>query len=660
MCKGTHNIYQCAEFLKLPVQSRIQEVQKHKLCFNCLRTNHLNKDCTSGHCKKCSKKHNTLLHREETTSQDNSSKANASEATSGSQEDTNSKVSCNHTSKMETPVILATALVSLRDSQGNQRDCRALLDGGAQSHFITQDLCDQMKLKLIPINQSVAGLGKQPTNLNYKTEIILKSRCNAFSAKITCLVIQRITGELPNSTIERANLKIPQNLRLADPQFHTPRAIDLFIGAELFWSLLCVGQISLGPSLPIMQKTRLGWVLGGPMTLPTSRKDKAVRHCQVVTTQQLHDQVARFWELEECRGSQAIKERPEDLICKEHFKTTTTRNEEGRFVVSIPFKEQLRDLGESKEQAHRRLLAIERRLKGNSAWADEYRRFMYDYEALGHMSKIAVISDERKGAAYYLPHHAVSKESSTTTKVRVVFDGSAKTSSGLSINDVQYVGPVVQEDLFSILIRFRRYRFVISADIKQMYRQVLIREDQRKYQCVLWRDSDSSDIYEYQLNTLTYGMSSAPYLATRALQQIAKDHMTDHPITCEAILRDFYMDDLLSGAESIEEAKNLKQTLSDLLLQYGFELRKWASNDKRIISSDESEACPLPLPDMKDPRTLGLLWDPGTDTLSFALNIPKHKQFTKRTILSTIASIFDPLGLVASVIVTAKLILQRL
>lgn len=272
---------------------------------------------------------------------------------------------------METPVILATALVSLQDSQGNRRDCRALLDGGAQSHFITQDLCNQMKLRLTPINQPVAGLGNQQTNLNYKTEIVIKSKHNAYTAKITCLVIQSITGELPNSVIDRANLKIPKNLTLADPQFHTPRIIDLLIGAELFWNLLCVGQIPLGPSLPVMQKTKLGWVLGGPMTPTIPRKNKATRHCHIVTTQQLQDQVAKFWELEECKGSHTFKGNREDVICEEYFNATTARNKDGRFIVSIPFRENLQELGQSRERAHRRLLAIEKKLKDDPSLSEE-------------------------------------------------------------------------------------------------------------------------------------------------------------------------------------------------------------------------------------------------------------------------------------------------
>lgn len=242
ICNAAHNIYHYEEFIKLPVQSKISKVQKHQLCFNCLRPNHQNKDCTSGNCRKCQKKHNTLLHRDE------SSIGNVSSNTaSTSKEDVEHKVSCIHTRITETPVVLATAIISVRDSQGNQRDCRVLLDGGAQSHFITQDFCSQLGLKLTPINQPVSGLGNQQTNLIHKTDLHIRSKYNAYSAKITCLVIRKITGDMPNALIDPTSLKIPKNLTLADLQFYVSRPIELLIGAKLFWNLLCIGQIPLRP-----------------------------------------------------------------------------------------------------------------------------------------------------------------------------------------------------------------------------------------------------------------------------------------------------------------------------------------------------------------------------------------------------------------------------
>lgn len=116
---------------------------------------------------------------------------------------------------------------NVQDSQGNLQDCRILLDGGSQFHFIIQRFCEQLNLKLIAINQLISGLGNQQTNLNRKTEIIFKLKYNAYGAKITCLVIQNITEDMPNVIVDKLMLKIPKNLKLADPQFHQSRPIDL-------------------------------------------------------------------------------------------------------------------------------------------------------------------------------------------------------------------------------------------------------------------------------------------------------------------------------------------------------------------------------------------------------------------------------------------------
>ncbi|XP_025830880.1 uncharacterized protein LOC112904616 [Agrilus planipennis] len=120
-------------------------------------------------------------------------------------------------------------------------------------------------------------------------------------------------------------------------------------------------------------------------------------------------------------------------------------------------------------------------------------------------------------AGYYLPHHAVTKIDSSTTKLRVVFDGSSKSDTGISLNDIQLVDPTVQDDLFSILLRFRKHRYVLSGDIAKMYRQVLVPPDDRRYQRILWRRTPSCPIKHYVLNTMTYGTASAPYLATRCM-----------------------------------------------------------------------------------------------------------------------------------------------
>lgn len=148
---------------------------------------------------------------------------------------------------------------------------------------------------------------------------------------------------------------------------------------------------------------------------------------------------------------------------------------------------------------------------------------MEEYEKQAHMSLISEDLREESGDTYILPHQPVIKPDSVTTKLRVVFDASAKTTTGVVLNDKLLAGPNLQKDLFDIILRFRLHEFVITADIAAMFRQVIVRKGARDLQKVLWRASSTQQIRTYQLNTVTYGTAPAPYLAMRCLQQLATE-----------------------------------------------------------------------------------------------------------------------------------------
>ena len=128
-----------------------------------------------------------------------------------------------------------------------------------------------------------------------------------------------------------------------------------------------------------------------------------------------------------------------------------------------------------------------------------------------------------KEKSYYLSHHCVFKDSSTTTKLRVVFDGSAKTTSGISLNDRLMVGPKIQKDLFSILIRFRMYPVAFSADVAKMYRQVQLDAEDKDYHRLLWKEPNSTDIKTLRIPRVTYGIASSAFHSVRPLQVLAED-----------------------------------------------------------------------------------------------------------------------------------------
>ncbi|XP_011859364.1 PREDICTED: uncharacterized protein LOC105556861, partial [Vollenhovia emeryi] len=186
----------------------------------------------------------------------------------------------------------------------------------------------------------------------------------------------------------------------------------------------------------------------------------------------------RFWELEEYQTDNT-RLSVEEECCERHFITTSRDASSGRFVVRLPFRENKTMLGRSREIALKRFMYLERKFQGDQNFRDQYAEFMREYIELNHMS---LVKEDDALNAVYLPHHGVVRESSTTTKLRVVFDASAKTTSGISLNDTLMVGVNLQDNIIDIVMRFRLPAIAITADLKKMYRQILLHSSDRDYQ----------------------------------------------------------------------------------------------------------------------------------------------------------------------------------
>lgn len=668
-CKGTHWLNLCDKFLKLPVNERFSEIKKIYLCTNCLRPNHTNKDCKSGSCKKCQKRHHTLLHINNRVPERTDSGALVSsnfslESKELSNENRQPVITSLSNETNNCYVILSTANVYVFDEHNNPILCRVLLDSGSQSNYITYNLAKKLNLKLNKINLPVSGISQNLINIKHSTTTSIKSIYNSFKSELNFLVIKRITDNLPNFSFNKNDINIPNNINLADSDFNQSKPIDLLLGANIFYSLLCIGQIKLGDNLPLLQKTHLGWVISGPLMLHTQPKNTI---CNLNVNENVQMQLEKFWKLEECSPNINTKFSREELECEKQFAITTTRDPEGKFIVSLPIKDNLCELGTSKENSIRRFYSLEKRLNKDPELKKQYCDFINEYISLNHMT---VVNEHEnvlsRNPTYYMPHHCVVKNSSTTTKVRVVFDASAKTSSGISLNDVLKVGPTIQDDLFSIILRFRTHNYVITSDIEKMYRMIYVTESDKNLQQIVWRSNPDEELKTYKLNTVTYGTASAPFLAIRSLHQVAYDNLEKYPEACNIILKDFYVDDLIFGTSSIDDAIKLKNQISSILASAGFVLRKWTSNAKSILQLDNNTK-DLPqffITDVNDKnvKTLGIFWEPNQDSLSYSVNLPElsTQKISKRFILGVIAQIFDPLGLLGPIIIRAKLILQEL
>jgi hypothetical protein len=239
-------------------------------------------------------------------------------------------------------------------------------------------------------------------------------------------------------------------------------------------------------------------------------------------------------------------------------------------------------IGNSEATAIRQFEAIERRFAKEPKLKEDYDKFMAEYVSLGHMKPVLDGAHKRQ-VECFLPHHPIIKESRTTTKIRVVFNGSSKTSTGFSLNEALCVGPTVQDNLLDIVVRNRTFPIAMTADVEKMYRQTLVHPKDTPLQKIKYRFKPTDSLQSYELLTITYGLAPSSYLATRTLLQLAEDEGNAFPLAASAVKKSFYVDDYIGGAHSVEEALKLRVELSEMLARGGFPLRKWTSNKLEVL-----------------------------------------------------------------------------
>ncbi|XP_033313666.1 uncharacterized protein LOC117212747 [Bombus bifarius] len=442
--------------------------------------------------------------------------------------------------------LVLTAQINILNDKHQPIRCRALLDTGSSMNFITEELAKSLKIKQNKCSVPIGALDTLTTTSKRHITATITSTDGTYTRTLTFLIIPTISTSIPSEPIDRSTLEIPKNLKLADPRFHLPAPIDVLLSSGSTLASMCVGQVNLTqPDEPglRLQKTRFGWISRG---FGKSMKDPQLN----ISQRQIDD------------AKNTSKSTP-DAPAKDDTSSL--------YLSTISFSH-----------------------------SDPLNRWR-EYLALGHMTKVNDNHSDDNG--YYLPHHGVTKASSQTTKLRVVFDGSAPSTTGTSLNDTLHTGPKLQEDLFS------------------------------------------------------------PYLAIRCLKQLAEDEGHRFPRAAQVLQRDFYVDDALTGAETKDEALTLRTELTKLLQLAGLNIRKWASNDNDLLhglSLEETNHQHF-LGDSQTLKTLGVFWNSFDDSILYSVEVkPTPSRVTKRIISSEIAKIYDPLGLLAPVIVRAKMLLQRI
>jgi len=546
--------------------------------------------------------------------------------------------------------------------------CRALLDSGSQNNFVTEYMAQTLQLGRNKIKSDVSGIGQTVHTITSAVTVKIRSRISDYEKTISCLILPRLTNDIPAQVIDPKRINVPDNIKLADNAYNKPQKIDMLLGAELFYDLICPGQIKSAIDGPIIQETRLGWIVAGPV--PNSNTNAGrdsyanITLMSQVVINNLEDQMSKFWSLETL-SNDTNNYTMEEKACQSYFNKTVRRGSDGKFIVKLPFKNEVKEIGNSYPTALRRFFSLEKRFKFNPALKFEYIKFIKEYIELNHMQVYNEEDNKNVVSDYFLPHNAVININSATTRLRVVFDGSCKTNIGLSLNDALLKGPTIQEELITIVARFRKHKFALSADVSKMYRQIWVDPQHRNYQKILWRENSTEPLRTYRLNTVTYGTVPASFLATGCLSKLAEKEYQVFPDACDAIKSDFYMDDYLGGSDTKDNALKLRNSLIEVMRRGGFPLRKWMSNSSELLNDiPDIGNKSMTIMELENEMTkiLGLLWCPERDVFKYKIEITKLSDLpvTKRNILSQISSLFDPLGLVGPIVIRAKILMQKL
>ena len=645
VCQSIHHLLKCEQYDQASASERHQLLKQWKGCLNCLSPHHSVVECKSKWtCRFCNKKHHSSLHIH---------KAKSATVKNSPNEDICSNVAA--VEKHSSPVLLGTAVVEFMDSRGLFQPVRLVIDSGSQSSFMTARCLRRLGLPMQKAIKKIAGIGQTSCdNVKGVVHCLLRPCLhNGVDLQTDAIVIDNITSYLPTTTLPFSFIQACSKFQMADPQFWKPGPVDFLLGADLFSNIWNGQPTSLGGFDAKLFSTTLGNVVLGKVDSTSTLHTTHTLFTLDPPINNLHFELQKFWEIEEVNVSKPPL-KPDDILCEQFFQDTHYRLPSGQYVVHLPFKSGPPQLGNPYKMASKRFYHIERRLANDKQLQQLYCDFMAEYLDLGHMEKATTPSK------FLIPHHCVVKDTPLGKKIRVVFDASAHTDVG-SLNEHLLTGEKLQTEIRDVILNFRRHPIVFTTDIVKMYRMILVDKSDRPFQHILWKTPGSDQLETYELCTVTYGQSCAPFLALRVIKQLVIDHGKEYPLAAEALTHDIYVDDILTGAGSIAEALTKKQQIIDLLSHGCFCLSKWASNIPELLQSLTPVISePISLDDDNSCiKILGLQWDPQSDEFQFTTKQPVPTN-TKRGILSTIARLYDPIGLLTPVTFLMKNFIQEI
>ena len=665
VCAGSCRLFvKCRVFHNKSVDERRAILRANNVCLNCFRSDHIVKDCNSDkRCSTCGGKHHSMLHNDPVRPQP----GNGAQAGNSSQQHYNANSAAGHAS---TSVFHGVVPVIVR-AGGRVVQTYALLDNGSDKSFCTAWLTNKLRPPSKPIEYNlstltgqntpqkglecsfmVKGVTAEPRELAMNSVWTVDKLPVAASSAATVSDIKRyphLQGvHVPTSAVGPVNLLIGTDVPVA----HTP--VDFRAGGE---------------SEPYAVKTALGWAIRGPSGAESVphvcsnfvKIEQQAQHGMMPETT-LDEKLEAMWStdfIEQQTKQKSMSVQDREAIEKIQSSMTVT---DGRYQIALPWKEPEQVHPSSLPMAHKRLSQLHRRLSSNEELHQLYNAAMQKYIDAGHAEPAENTSSVRH---WYLPHQPVVHPMKPG-KVRVVFDAAARFGK-VSLNDQLLKGPDLANSLVGVLIRFRQHKVAISADIEAMFCQVRVApEDRDAFRFLWWPNGDlQQQPKHYRMTCHVFGAISSPFIANYAVKQTVKDAGDSiSEATRTTITEQFYVDDLLASGSDADTVIKLRQEITTTLANRGFRLTKFVSNDRAVLADiPETERAPGVVnieagDNLPTERALGVSWNVEKDCFLFKVQQLDDVK-SKREILSAVASLYDPLGLVVPVTLKPKILLQE-
>lgn len=552
------------------------------------------------------------------------------------------------TNSVPSTAVLGTMLVKVRAKTGEFVTMRCMVDDGSMVSYITTQAFQLLGCnfqKTFKEVRSVDGESLDPITkeVNLQLQTLDESLPRPFLMNEVA-VARRVPLILPSRPI---HLDISQANRdainFADRDFETPKGIDILIGTGPWALMKLEGSKSVG--MARLQNSLFGFVVQGSVAVKHKGGHSVVAtivSCESFAS--IRDDFKKAFEHES-----AVEE--DDEFSEHLFEECHERLPTGQYVVPLLWGTD-RKLGDSYNVCFKRNQRVLERLK-----PVQVSQMLDVLSAYRDADIITLCSDGKQGE-YYAPFVMVWRKS-VTTPLRICLDASQKSTNGLSVNDIQLIGAKLQPDLVEQLLRFRQHPVAMIADIAQMYLNILVREADRKFQRSIL-NLPGRPVQEIEYNTVLFGATCAPYLAQRTIKQLAHDEVENYPEATNILLTSCYIDDIIYSVEDIKQAQETIDQLIKACASAKFTLHKIASSDSQALEHVAAGAR-LSAVDAKDTSSvLGVQWQhTGADKLFIETPSKSITNWTKRSALSMLASIFDPLGLLTPALMPARFIIQE-